>query len=148
MYFCSVPGSLLPLLGGESRSESGDMKKELWDAGLGLADQLSVAAGVTARDKRAKDAKNCAQASSQANKSSNANSNLLAAKYYCLQHEASPGVILPVNLSMAQLLAALHHNGDTLSTPGLSLVLSHCPPGKLVLCAYTVTIRKITVKVI
>jgi hypothetical protein len=39
-----------------------DSRKELWEIGLGLVDQLSVAAGVTAKDKRVKDAKNAAAA--------------------------------------------------------------------------------------
>ena len=43
-------------------SGSKESRKELWEIGLGLVDQLSVAAGVTAKDKRAKDAKNAAAA--------------------------------------------------------------------------------------
>lgn len=39
-----------------------ESRKELWEIGLGLVDQLSVAAGVTAKDKRVKDAKNAATA--------------------------------------------------------------------------------------
>jgi hypothetical protein len=39
-----------------------ESRKELWEIGLGLVDQLSVAAGVTAKDKRVKDAKNAAAA--------------------------------------------------------------------------------------
>jgi baculoviral IAP repeat-containing protein 6 len=129
---CIVPGSLLPLIGSDQRSEGPDMRKELWDAGLGLADQLSVAAGVTARDKRAKEAKNSATSSSggQANKNNTATNTLLAAKYYCLHHKAWPSVVLPVNVTMAQLLTALHYKGESLSSPGIALTLSHNPPGE------------------
>jgi hypothetical protein len=65
-------GNLLPFLGDSkagdnatSLSGSKESRKELWEVGLGLVDQLSVAAGVTAKDKRAKDAKNAAAASSR-----------------------------------------------------------------------------------
>lgn len=37
---------------------SKDMKKDLWEVALDMTDQMSVAAGVTAKDKRLKDAKN------------------------------------------------------------------------------------------
>lgn len=65
----TASGNLLPLLGDTKVSEnvagpSGtkESRKELWEIGLGLVDQLSVAAGVTAKDKRVKDAKNAAAA--------------------------------------------------------------------------------------
>lgn len=68
----SASGNLLPLLGDTKVSEnvanlSGnkESRKELWEIGLGLVDQLSVAAGVTAKDKRVKDAKNTAAAGSR-----------------------------------------------------------------------------------
>lgn len=67
--FFTASGNLLPLLGDTKVSEhvagpSGtkESRKELWEIGLGLVDQLSVAAGVTAKDKRVKDAKNAAAA--------------------------------------------------------------------------------------
>jgi hypothetical protein len=72
LLFFSASGNLLPLLGDTKVSEnvaslsgSKESRKELWEIGLGLVDQLSVAAGVTAKDKRVKDAKNAAAAGSR-----------------------------------------------------------------------------------
>lgn len=68
LYF-TASGNLLPLLGDAKVNENvaglngtKESRKELWEIGLGLVDQLSVAAGVTAKDKRVKDAKNAAAA--------------------------------------------------------------------------------------
>lgn len=65
-------GNLLPFLGDTkvsdnvaSLSGNKESRKELWEIGVGLVDQLSVAAGVTAKDKRVKDAKNAAASSSR-----------------------------------------------------------------------------------
>jgi baculoviral IAP repeat-containing protein 6 len=65
-------GNLLPFLGDNkvndnmaSLSGNKESRKELWEIGVGLVDQLSVAAGVTAKDKRVKDAKNAAAASNR-----------------------------------------------------------------------------------
>jgi baculoviral IAP repeat-containing protein 6 len=65
-------GNLLPFLGDNKVSDNAanlngnkESRKELWEVGLGLVDQLSVAAGVTAKDKRVKDAKNAAAASNR-----------------------------------------------------------------------------------
>ncbi|XP_044731226.1 baculoviral IAP repeat-containing protein 6 [Chrysoperla carnea] len=40
------------------KSTSKEQKKDIWDVALDMSDQMSVAAGVTAKDKRIKDAKN------------------------------------------------------------------------------------------
>jgi hypothetical protein len=61
-------GNLLPFLGDSKASDNAASligNKELWEVGVGLVDQLSVAAGVTAKDKRVKDAKNAAAVSSR-----------------------------------------------------------------------------------
>ena len=62
----TASGNLLPLLGDSKVSENvaanKDPRKDFWEISLGLVDQLSVQAGVTAKDKRVKDAKNAAAA--------------------------------------------------------------------------------------
>ncbi|CAG2059346.1 unnamed protein product, partial [Timema podura] len=101
----------------------------------GLADQLSVAAGVTAKDKRAKDSKNAAAAAScSSNRSPFAkksrsstvtdSSALVSVPQQWLQHESCPGLVLPGQMALSQLLSIIQEQGRSLSTPCVSLSLT------------------------
>nr|CAD7427712.1 unnamed protein product [Timema monikensis] len=135
--------ALLPLLG-ESKTSDGASsqnnrdfeKKGFWQVGIGLADQLSVAAGVTAKDKRAKDSKNAAAAAAScssnrspfAKKSRSStvtdSSALVSVPQQWLQHESCPGLVLPGQMALSQLLSIIQEQGRSLSTPCVSLSLT------------------------
>nr|CAD7407990.1 unnamed protein product [Timema poppensis] len=137
-----LTGALLPLLG-ESKASDGASsqnnrdfeKKGFWQVGIGLADQLSVAAGVTAKDKRVKDSKNAAAAAScSSNRSPFAkksrsstvtdSSALVSVPQQWLQHESCPGLVLPGQMALSQLLSIIQEQGRSLSTPCVSLSLT------------------------
>ncbi|KDR13250.1 hypothetical protein L798_12638, partial [Zootermopsis nevadensis] len=121
-----------------SLSGSKESRKELWEIGLGLVDQLSVAAGVTAKDKRVKDAKNAAAAGSRSpfakkSRSSGFTDSTsptasfmsgLSVPQQTLQHSMCPGVSLPGQMTLSQLLALAQEQGESLSTPCIALTLT------------------------
>ncbi|XP_063222017.1 baculoviral IAP repeat-containing protein 6 isoform X2 [Bacillus rossius redtenbacheri] len=141
----AVPGSLSPLLGESKTGEGGSVqgfrnerRKDLWQLGIGLVDQLSMAAGVTAKDKRVKDAKNTATAAPKspfAKKSRSSGAvdvaspsisvvSSLPLPELCVQHEAVPGGNLPGQLTLSQLLAVMHRQGRSLSSPCIHLEIT------------------------
>ncbi|GAB0094178.1 Baculoviral IAP repeat-containing protein 6 [Sergentomyia squamirostris] len=104
---------------------------DLFEMALGQGlEVLSVAAGVTAKDKRLKDVKNQAAAMkakellpllrlrNDDNISTSQMSNCAQ-----LMHPACPGVILTSDTTVSQILAMLHSSGMSLSTPCISLTL-------------------------
>ncbi|PSN56888.1 hypothetical protein C0J52_00682 [Blattella germanica] len=138
-------GNLLPLLGDSKVSEnvvnlggSKESRKELWEIGLGLVDQLSVAAGVTAKDKRVKDAKNAAAAGNRSPFAKKSRSGALSdsssptatfvsgltVPQQNLQHPVCPGVPLPSQMTLSQLLTLVQEQGESLSTPCITLTLT------------------------
>ncbi|XP_012256631.2 baculoviral IAP repeat-containing protein 6 isoform X2 [Athalia rosae] len=142
-----VSGTWLPLLlpsnykGTENQATDLNRTRELWESGMALvADTLSVAAGNTAKDKRAKEAslrsqtrgsllrraRTNADGTSTAGKSS---SNILqggsssTGNQHYLTHASHPGIPLPPQLTISQLLAIAEDSGTSLSEPCLYLSL-------------------------
>lgn len=108
-------------------------KKELMEisSGMGLGmEYLSVAAGVTAKDKRSKDVKNLAASwKAQEDLCSNLRMKLDESNYSRskeitqLTHLLCPGVVLTSDTTISQILAMLKSLGISLSTPCISLNL-------------------------
>jgi len=105
------------------------------DPSMVYHDQMSMAAGVTAQDKRAKDARNASSAAASSQANSLAGTAMLAANCYCLHHVAWPNQILPVHLTLSNMLAALRNNGHSLSSPGITLTLNYLNSGLFFFCA-------------
>ncbi|XP_066597963.1 baculoviral IAP repeat-containing protein 6 isoform X2 [Prorops nasuta] len=144
-----VSGTLLLLLlpptekDSEATTSGSKCSRELWESGMALvADTLSVAAGNTAKDKRAKEASNRSQArgpftrncgfrlrfgeSSLNNKGNAGNgqeSSANTSNQQYLIHPSKPNTPLPPQLTIAQLLAIAEDSGISLSEPCLQLVL-------------------------
>ncbi|XP_055696918.1 baculoviral IAP repeat-containing protein 6 isoform X3 [Phlebotomus papatasi] len=120
--------------GGQNSSSSGgkySSKNDLFEMALGQGlEVLSVAAGVTAKDKRLKDVRNQAAALKakellpllrlRNDESLNTNQMTNCAQ---LMHMACPGVILTSDTTVSQILAMLHSSGISLSTPCINLSL-------------------------
>ncbi|XP_059612083.1 baculoviral IAP repeat-containing protein 6 [Phlebotomus argentipes] len=119
--------------GGQNSSSNGkySSKNDLFEIALGQGlEVLSVAAGVTAKDKRLKDVRNQAAAMKakellpllrlRNDDSLNTNQMNNCAQ---LMHTACPGVILTSDTTVSQILAMLHSSGVSLSTPCISLNL-------------------------
>ncbi|XP_065342145.1 baculoviral IAP repeat-containing protein 6 isoform X6 [Cloeon dipterum] len=120
----TIPASVVP--SGDSKPDaSQELKVNYCDPNMVYPDQMSMAAGVTAQDKRAKDARNASSAAASSQGSVLAGSAVLAANCYCLHHKAWPNQVLPAHLTMSELLAALKHSGHSLSTPGIALTLNY-----------------------
>ncbi|XP_015597939.1 baculoviral IAP repeat-containing protein 6 isoform X3 [Cephus cinctus] len=143
-----VSGTWLLLLlpntdkGNDASTSKSNSSRERWESGMALAvDMLSVAAGNTAKDKRAKEASNRSQArgpvirkarlnsdgstagskgasNNQPGTSSSSNSN----QQY-LTHSSRPDTSLPSQMTIAQLLAIAEDTGSSLSKPCLQLSL-------------------------
>lgn len=107
-------------------------RKELMEisSGMGLGmEYLSVAAGVTAKDKRSKDVKNqvasikakdlCSKLRMKLDESISSNSSDITQ----LTHLLCPGVVLTSDTTISQILAMLKSLGISLSTPCISLNL-------------------------
>ncbi|XP_076756528.1 BIR repeat containing ubiquitin-conjugating enzyme isoform X2 [Xylocopa sonorina] len=115
--------------------------RELWESGMAfIVDTLSVAAGNTAKDKRAKEASNRSQArgpivrksrmnsdgaastSKTSNNNVQQNPNNSTNQQYLI-HSSRPNTPLPPQLTIAQLLAIAEDSGISLSEPCLHLIL-------------------------
>ncbi|XP_055678936.1 baculoviral IAP repeat-containing protein 6 isoform X3 [Lutzomyia longipalpis] len=125
--------------GGQNSSSSGkysSSKNDLFEMALGQGlEVLSVAAGVTAKDKRLKDVRNQAAAlkakellpllresfSRLRNEESMSTNQMTNCAQ--LMHASCPGVILTSDTTVSQILAMLHSSGVSLSTPCISLNL-------------------------
>ncbi|XP_067212436.1 baculoviral IAP repeat-containing protein 6 isoform X3 [Linepithema humile] len=139
-----VSGTWLLLLppntykGNENSSNGNNRSRELWESGMALVvDTLSVAAGNTAKDKRAKEASNRSQARGPIIRKTRLNSdgtpvvkvtnvqanstNTTNQQY--LIHSSYPNTPLPSQLTIAQLLAIAEDSGVSLSEPCLHLIL-------------------------
>ncbi|XP_011349517.2 baculoviral IAP repeat-containing protein 6 isoform X2 [Ooceraea biroi] len=142
-----VSGTWLLLLlpntykGNETNSNENNHSRELWESGMALVvDTLSVAAGNTAKDKRAKEVSNRSQARGPIIRKTRLNSdgtpvtgktpssnvqtnaaNTTNQQY--LIHSSHPNTPLPPQLTIAQLLAIAEDSGISLSEPCLHLVL-------------------------
>ena len=130
---------LLPNNKGTEVSTSGTQQKETWETDMSLvADTLSVAAGNTAKDKRAKEASNRTQARGPILRKSRLNSDgtpskstsslsqtnsTNAANQQYLIHSSHPNIPLPSELTIAQLLSIAADSGVSLSDPCLHLIL-------------------------
>jgi hypothetical protein len=108
---------------------SQDLKISYGDPSMCYHDQMSMAAGVTAQDKRAKDARNASSAAASSQASNLVGTAMLAANCYCLHHKAWPNQILPVHLTLSNLLAGLRNSGHSLSSPGITLTLNYLNSG-------------------
>lgn len=143
----SVYNNLLPSLSSTSdsssnRSVTADFppasdgrtdKKDLWDLGMQMnfgMEFLSVAAGVTAKDKRLKELKN--QENAQRTKDffnvfkvKPDEMKGLASMPECIQlvHTTCPEVIISSDTTIAQILTMIKSSGDSLSTPCICLNL-------------------------
>ncbi|EFN66625.1 Baculoviral IAP repeat-containing protein 6 [Camponotus floridanus] len=126
----------------ETSSNIGNNRsRELWESGMALVvDTLSVAAGNTAKDKRAKEASNRSQArgpivrktrlnadgtpvtSKVSTNNVQANSANTTNQQYLI-HSSRPNIPLPPQLTIAQLLAIAEDSGISLSEPCLHLIL-------------------------
>ncbi|XP_054283105.1 baculoviral IAP repeat-containing protein 6 [Macrosteles quadrilineatus] len=104
------------------------LRETLWSE---VSEQLFVAAGVTAKDKRIKDAKNVIatifkdKVSSQSNKKGQSSCATLT-DLACgegLQHSELSNVILPGALTLSQLLTVLDQRTVSLSSPCMDLTL-------------------------
>ncbi|XP_021713192.1 baculoviral IAP repeat-containing protein 6 isoform X3 [Aedes aegypti] len=105
-----------------------DNRKELWEMGLGM-EFLSVAAGVTAKDKRLKEAKNQATTMKQKDilsmfKMKIDDPKLTAPDGIILRHTAIPNGVITSDTTISQVLAMLKSSGISLSTPCINLNLS------------------------
>jgi baculoviral IAP repeat-containing protein 6 (apollon) len=108
-------------------------KKDLWDLGMQMnfgMEFLSVAAGVTAKDKRLKELKNQENAQRSKDlfnvfKMKPDEMNKIGNLPECIQlvHSTCPEVILTSDTTMAQILTMLMSAGVSLSTPCISLNL-------------------------
>nr|XP_033324348.1 baculoviral IAP repeat-containing protein 6 [Megalopta genalis] len=116
--------------------------REVWESGMAIiVNKLSVAAGNTAKDKRAKEASNRSQArgptfrkfraNSEASSSTTTkttsnnvqpNSSSSTNQQYLI-HASRPNIPLPPRLTIAQLLAIAEDSGISLSEPCLHLIL-------------------------
>ncbi|XP_033217381.1 baculoviral IAP repeat-containing protein 6 isoform X2 [Belonocnema kinseyi] len=130
---------LLPNNKGTEASTSGIQPKEIWETDMSLvADTLSVAAGNTAKDKRAKEASNRSQARgpilrksrlnadgtpSKSTSSLSQTNSANAANQQYLIHSSQPNIPLPSELTIAQLLSMAADSGVSLSDPCLHLIL-------------------------
>ncbi|XP_058461839.1 baculoviral IAP repeat-containing protein 6 isoform X2 [Malaya genurostris] len=104
-----------------------DSRKELWEMGLGM-EFLSVAAGVTAKDKRLKEAKNQATTMKQKDimsmfKMKIDDPKLSAPDGVALTHTAVPNGLITSDATISQILAMLKSVGISLSTPCINLNL-------------------------
>uniref|UniRef100_T1IPT5 Dual E2 ubiquitin-conjugating enzyme/E3 ubiquitin-protein ligase BIRC6 n=1 Tax=Strigamia maritima TaxID=126957 RepID=T1IPT5_STRMM len=102
--------------------------KDIIEIGLELVDYLSVAAGVTAKDKRHRDPKSSHAEHAAASKPpvdlSAANANSLSFPTFVLTHELLPGQPLPGALTLAQLMTILEDRGLPLSNANITLTLT------------------------
>ncbi|XP_076225750.1 BIR repeat containing ubiquitin-conjugating enzyme isoform X2 [Nomia melanderi] len=128
---------------GNETGSTNNRSRELWESGMAIiVDTLSVAAGNTAKDKRAKEASNRSQArgptvrksrttsdsSSSTTKTATSNNNMQpnssnSANQQYLIHASRPNIPLPPRLTIAQLLAIAEDSGISLSEPCLHLIL-------------------------
>ncbi|XP_035734374.1 baculoviral IAP repeat-containing protein 6-like isoform X2 [Vespa mandarinia] len=141
-----VSGTWLLLLlpntykGNEASTSGTNRSRELWESGMALVvDTLSVAAGNTAKDKRAKEASNRSQArgpvirksrlttdatptttTKPTNTTAQTNSTNTTNQQYLI-HSSRPNTPLPPQLTIAQLLAIAEDSG--ISEPCLHLIL-------------------------
>ncbi|XP_062534016.1 baculoviral IAP repeat-containing protein 6 isoform X2 [Armigeres subalbatus] len=111
-----------------STASGSDNRKELWEMGLGM-EFLSVAAGVTAKDKRLKEAKNQATTMKQKDilsmfKMKIDDPKLTAPDGVILRHTAIPNGLITSDTTISQVLAMLKTSGIPLSTPCINLNLS------------------------
>lgn len=107
-----------------------ESRKELFEIGLGMGlgmEFLSVAAGVTAKDKRLKDAKNQAATLKKdlfsVFKMTIDDSKSQISDFGQLVHNACPDFILSNDTTISQILAMLKANNISLSTPCINLTL-------------------------
>ncbi|XP_023289754.1 baculoviral IAP repeat-containing protein 6 isoform X3 [Orussus abietinus] len=127
--------------GSEANKSSSNRSRELWESGMAsVVDTLSVAAGNTAKDKRAKEASNRSQArgpilrrprtsidgvgttSKSHSSGMQANSTNSKAQQYLI-HASKPNTPLPPQLTIAQLLAITEDAGVSPSEPCVYLFL-------------------------
>ncbi|KAK9296171.1 hypothetical protein QLX08_009734 [Tetragonisca angustula] len=127
---------------GTDTGANNNRSRELWESGMAfIVDTLSVAAGNTAKDKRAKEASNRSQARGPIVRKSRTNSVDAAAStsktstnnvqqnsanstnQQYLIHSSRPNTPLPPQLTIAQLLAIAEDSGISLSEPCLHLIL-------------------------
>ncbi|XP_065072528.1 baculoviral IAP repeat-containing protein 6 isoform X2 [Ochlerotatus camptorhynchus] len=111
-----------------SSAGGSDNRKELWEMGLGM-EFLSVAAGVTAKDKRLKEAKNQATTMKQKDilsmfKMKIDDPKLTAPDGIVLRHTAIPNGVITSDTTVSQVLAMLKSSGISLSSPCINLNLS------------------------
>ncbi|KAL0100417.1 hypothetical protein PUN28_019635 [Cardiocondyla obscurior] len=142
-----VSGTWLLLLlpntykGNEPSSNGNNRSREFWESGMALVvDTLSVAAGNTAKDKRAKEASNRSQArgpiirktrlnsdgtlvTNKASSNSTQTNAPNTTNQQYLIHSSRPNTPLPPQLTIAQLLAIAEDSGVSLSEPCLHLIL-------------------------
>lgn len=114
--------------------------QESWESGVAMmVDTLSVAAGNTAKDKRAKEASNRTQARYPILRKSRSipdgpwalpklggnllGGSALSGNQHYLVHKSKPNTPLPPQLTVAQLLALSEDNGCSLAEPCLQLIL-------------------------
>ncbi|XP_055591797.1 baculoviral IAP repeat-containing protein 6-like isoform X1 [Uranotaenia lowii] len=110
-----------------SATGNSDSRKELWEMGLGM-EFLSVAAGVTAKDKRLKEAKNQATTMKQKDilsmfKMKIDDPKLTAPEGVTLTHTAVPNGMITSDTTISQILAMLKSTNVSLSTPCISMNL-------------------------
>ncbi|XP_076164518.1 BIR repeat containing ubiquitin-conjugating enzyme isoform X2 [Ptiloglossa arizonensis] len=126
---------------GNEAGSTNNRSRELWESGMAfIVDTLSVAAGNTAKDKRAKEASNRSQArgptvrkprlnsEGTANTSKPSSNNVQpnpgsSSNQQYLIHSSRPNTPLPPRLTIAQLLAIAEDSGISLSEPCLHLML-------------------------
>ncbi|XP_054010480.1 baculoviral IAP repeat-containing protein 6 isoform X1 [Hylaeus anthracinus] len=126
---------------GNEAGSTNNRSRELWESGMAfIVDTLSVAAGNTAKDKRAKEASNRSQARAPTVRKSRLNfegtsnatkptSNNVqqnpgsSTNQQYLIHSSRPNTPLPPRLTIAQLLAIAEDSGISLSEPCLHLML-------------------------
>ncbi|XP_055530487.1 baculoviral IAP repeat-containing protein 6 isoform X3 [Wyeomyia smithii] len=106
---------------------SNDSRKELWEMGLGM-EFLSVAAGVTAKDKRLKEAKNQATTMKQKDimsmfKMKVDDTKINTPDGVVLTHSAVPNGLITSDATISQILAMLKSVDVSLSTPCINLNL-------------------------
>ncbi|CAK9813280.1 Baculoviral IAP repeat-containing protein 6 [Anthophora quadrimaculata] len=126
---------------GNETGSTNNRSRELWESGMAfIVDTLSVAAGNTAKDKRAKEASNRSQARGPVVRKSRTNADSAAStsktssdnvqqnttnstNQQYLIHSSRPNTPLPQQLTIAQLLAIAEDSGISLSEPCLHLIL-------------------------
>ncbi|XP_043255701.1 baculoviral IAP repeat-containing protein 6 [Colletes gigas] len=127
---------------GNEAGSTNNRSREFWESGMAfIVDTLSVAAGNTAKDKRAKEASNRSQArgptvrKSRLNSDGTSNTNNKPSSNNVQQnagsstnqqyliHSSRPNTPLPPRLTIAQLLAIAEDSGMSLSEPCLHLML-------------------------